>query len=446
MSNSSRSKQLFNVIATGLFITLLSLSLGSTAGTAQEANRFLPAGVAGVNVTSDTSLDFTLSTGFILSGKIQIEDGGTIVSGSVAVLSDTNASFSGLVFPETESYRIVVPTGTYQLSPFINVDRSRTITSLSVDPDERETVTVTEDTTFDLTVPMSPASSTVTGTVRRLGALPTDGTISLTSPDPSRFRASAELRQERYRARLPEGIFDVGVNLGFTNVGGFEQTFFLPVGTVIVSEARPQVFDVTVSAPLMVTGTIKYLDGLPAVPSSITFSSTSAPRSFLGRVGTVSVPEDSATGDFMLMLSPAFYSVNARIMLDLREGTTSILSLGFPNLELALATDQTHDILVPLLPPVVTLSGTVLDESGQPVPGAFVTAGTARITDMPNASFSSTTETDSNGRYELRVLSGSVYRVSVLPPFPVGDQPLAAPVDKILTNPFRHTIDSDWSQ
>jgi hypothetical protein len=132
----------------------------------------------------------------------------------------------------------------------------------------------------------------------------------------------------------------------------------------------------------------------------------------------------SSTGAYRLTLPPRAYSVGVSIDLDPSETVVSTLSFPFPFLELDLSTDRIQNFTVPPLPPFVTISGRVTDSSGRPVVGAIVSAFTTRITNTPNAAFSTGTQTGSDGMYQVRVLSGTNYTILVCPPRTPSPNPL----------------------
>jgi hypothetical protein len=83
----------------------------------------------------------------------------------------------------------------------------------------------------------------------------------------------------------------------------------------------------------------------------------------------------------------------------------------------ALNADAAVDLNVPPLPRLVSISGKVVDDSGNPA-RVNVTAAAQGVTGAPTVMFWAEAQTDSSGNYSLRVLSGSDYQVSFLPPAP----------------------------
>ena len=93
-----------------------------------------------------------------------------------------------------------------------------------------------------------------------------------------------------------------------------------------------------------------------------------------------------------------------------------------------------HNFVVPPLPGFVTISGTVIDPTGSPVPGATVSASTDTVTNTPNTGYLSSTQTDANGMFRVVVMSGTNYTLIAerppdpTSPFPIGGTALAEQV------------------
>jgi hypothetical protein len=206
----------------------------------------------------------------------------------------------------------------------------------------------------------------------------------------------------------------------------------------MITISGPQMFNLMLPTTATLSGTVRQASGAAAVPSQVSAIDINdlsnlpgenvtpcggAFFAFVVTSGVALIPEESATGTYRLTLPPATYRVAANLDLDPSEEVASTLS--FPLLlDLNLTTDRIQNFTVPPLPPFVTISGRVTDNNGQPVAGAFISAFTSMVLNTP-AAFSTGTQTDSNGMYELRVLSGNGYTLLVCPPQPMTPNLLA---------------------
>lgn len=427
--------RLFYRVTVSVFIALLVFHSTPPVTEAQDQRPLLPARADNVAATSNIIRNFTLPSGFVLSGTVRGADGLPVFFGFVLARSDDQI-FTGIItftgFSST--YRVVLPPGTYQLSvqrPILEADPE---ISLFVTSDLPGMTTVAGNTTQDITVPVAPATVTVTGNVMGGGTLPTRGNISFVSVD-GKVQAATSFGSS-YRISLPAGTYQVGVAVEIMHPGDIQQPLTLRTGMLTVS--GPQNFNVMLPATVTLSGNVRQASGAAAVPSQVSAIDVNdlsnlpggditpcggAFFAFVVTSGVALIPEESATGTYRLTLPPAAYRVAANLDLDPDEEVASILSFP-PLLDLNLTTNRIQDFTVPPLPPFVTISGRVTDNNGQPVAGAFISAFTSMVLNTP-ATFSTGTQTDSNGRYELRVLSGNGYTLLVCPPQPMSPNPLA---------------------
>jgi protocatechuate 3,4-dioxygenase beta subunit len=70
------------------------------------------------------------------------------------------------------------------------------------------------------------------------------------------------------------------------------------------------------------------------------------------------------------------------------------------------------------LPSTSTISGRVIDSSGNGVANVVISATSQSIAGASNLQFSAFTTTDSGGNYSFAVLNGTNYTVSYIPPAP----------------------------
>jgi len=194
------------VVTTALFLT------GNSHVSGVQTTPLLSVERVGFDATADATLDFTLPSGFVLSGRVTSADGMSIFSGSVTARSENNSysgtiSLSPLPLPPSSRYRIVLPAGTYTLSATIMSVDMTSGSSLSITYDLGDTVTVTGDTTRDISVPASPRTFVVQGKVTSTGSLPTEGTITFMSDD-GKIMATAP-STDKYKIGVPSGKYNV---------------------------------------------------------------------------------------------------------------------------------------------------------------------------------------------------------------------------------------------
>ncbi|MBI3951957.1 MAG: carboxypeptidase regulatory-like domain-containing protein [Acidobacteria bacterium] len=437
MSKFYTAMRLSFTVVVSLFIALLGLYNGPAKVEAQNQKPLLSSRAENVNATSNVTLNFTMPSGFILSGTVKSADGTPVFTGSVRAQSGGQIYSGPIMFRGISSmYQIVLPAGAYSLSVESLALDPATGSALFITSDVPGMVTVMGNTTRDIALAPPPATVPISGNVTSAGTLPTEGGISFTSSD-RKIAASVEL-DGSYSARLPKGTYDVAISLGDIQSGDEDASLILRMGMITVN--GPQSFNFMLPTTVALSGTVKNSNGTPAVPSSVFAIDTndlgSLPSgtvgceggsffTFLATLGSASIDKDSTTGAYRLALPPRAYSVAVTLDLDPREEGASILSFPIPFLGLTLNADRTQNFVTPQLPPFVTISGKVTDATGQPVAGAIVSAFTSKITNTPNAAFSTAVETASDGSYQLRVLSGTEYTVLVCPPQPGGSKLLA---------------------
>jgi hypothetical protein len=78
--------------------------------------------------------------------------------------------------------------------------------------------------------------------------------------------------------------------------------------------------------------------------------------------------------------------------------------------------DAVFDFDIPAIPAYVVIAGRVTDGQGRGVSGVTVGASAQSVSDAAEVGFAGSATTDSGGNYTLRVLSGSNYIVTFIPP------------------------------
>ncbi len=416
-------------IALGILASLLVLS--SFAGTsAQDERPLLGARRTGVEVVGDTVLDVALPSAFVLSGKILTNDP-TAVIGSVVLARSGDQVFSGGVMPSvsptglTATYRIVLPAGSYRLyleRQIIDFDDAEDSgeAMLRVLLDLSQTVTITENRTLDLPLPAVPETITLSGQIRSTGRLPIRGALFFYSSD-GNVLARAPFDGD-YHVRLLPGSYTVMASVGDSEEEGYISQFRLGEITVSASGTR----DFTLPRVVELSGRVMRPGGQPAIVWAIAAADVAnlplnggVPCEGTGIVLSVPpytfasalIPKESPTGAYRL--PPGTYLLNAGVILDPEE---AMLVFPVPPYERSLMADATQDFVMPELAPFVSLSGRITDGRGQPVARASVSVFTDALTDTPNAAFSASAEADAQGRYRLRLLRGTRYRIEICPP------------------------------
>jgi hypothetical protein len=433
MCHLFKSQRLLVALIAIVFASVLFFNTGPTALSAQDQRPLLGVQFANVNATQNVTQNATLPSGFVLSGNLRSTDGIPVFFGTV-IARMGNVAYTGPVMFTgfASTYRVVLPAGTYQLSvrrPIIGDDPDN---FLFVATDIPGMVTVSANRMMDLLVPAAPMGFPVMGNVTSQGTLPTKGNLGFRSTD-GKVETFAEF-DRTYQTNLPAGMYDVVATLEITHPGGLKQFLLVRLGRITVNGALTA--NLVLPTVVTLSGVVKKADGSPATEADVFAVDTrDLPPAGGGNAppctgdaatvtpiteGFVTVPENSTTGAYRLSLPAAMYGVFVNV--DLDPSDQVFAALGFP-LQLSqinLTANQTRDFMVPPVPGFVTVSGIVRDGQGQPVAGASVSATTAMITGTPNATFSTATQTDAGGRYEMRVLNGTGYTITICPPVPGG--------------------------
>ncbi len=416
---------------------ILASLLFSACAQAQETRALLGTRRTDLDLTRDTTLDLMLPSGFVLSGKILTDDPTAVLGGSVLARSGEHLfwgpisigfSASGL----TATYRLVLPAGTYRLfltRSILDLD-SESEGSLLVISDLSQMVTISGNRTLDLSPPRLPDLITLSGQIASAGGFPTKGSLRFLSSDGS---VRAEVPFDRnYTVKLPPGSYTVQASVGEGDDEEMAYNSFFTLERITVNASGMRDFVLPLAVTL--SGKVTDATGRPAVPSRVgafqkvdpasspsgdpSLCPGSADFPLLPNGGSAVIPPSSTTGAYALKLPAGTYVLHAILSPEPEQVPSFSFIFPFPFLERSLETDAVQDFTAPPLPGWVTLSGRITDERGQPVAGASLTAFSQALTNTPDAAFWTSTVTDANGQYRLRVLSGTAYRLDVCPPSP----------------------------
>ncbi len=402
---------------------------------AQNQRPLLGTRRTGVEATRDTTLDIALPSGFVLSGKVLVDDPISVIGSAVLARSDDRVFAGGVTFSPIDlaaTYRLVLPAGTYRLSLqrlVLDDSEEGEEAVLFVVSDLSRTVAITSDRTLDITPPELPEPLSLSGRITSPGRFPAKGFLSFYSAEGT-VLAMVPF-DPTYRARLLPGSYTVMAQITNPDMEDGDYTV-VRLGEISVSASGTQ--DFVLPEAVELSGRVTRATGQPAVPSIVWAVATAdlanlptdeqwlcrgtevLPLLDLPRVTSAmtSIPEGSATGAYRLLLVPGAYLLNASVDLDPKDPTNPVLI--FPFLERSITADATQDFTMPPLPPFVVLLGQITDERGQPVARALISASTGALGGTPNAAFTARTEADAQGRYRLRLLSGTAYRIIACPP------------------------------
>ncbi len=394
-----------------------TLPVGSRvcSGETTPTSKLLPAAQTPLTLTSDTTLDVTLPAGFELSGFVR----GDVQQASVTASSSGGQLYRGTVNQYGKYYSIFVPAGTYTLGlccrPGAASDAWVSIPYVDPTP-----VQVNADTTRDIKIP-PVALSNVSGTLSGLNQLPANKGVyvQMTAGNPPLFSEALVGADGSFQLKVPNGMYTASLFMRLTSSQQSDLEFF-NVGSVTVN--GNQTSNLQVPAFSIVSGTVTNA-GATGIAADTRISSTDSTRPaistnscgfFAGSVLGFVAPSNGAY---------ALYVPNGRaqtMIIDYPVGDYGYLEFPWPGRQIpALTGNRTENFTAPALPGTVTISGKVTDPQGKGVKNVYVNATSEQITGVTGALFDGwTATTDSNGRYALKVLSGTGYTLTFTPPEP----------------------------
>jgi hypothetical protein len=409
---SARERSDYMIINTLLCLLLALLTLNSALVPASVPLLLSTSRVA-VDATSDLVINETLPIGFRLSGRIT----GAADASSVMARSVDGKIYRGGVDSAIKRYLNVVPAGTYNLSVCHTVSQGRwgQVNKIFTDPNP---VQISSDTAHDITLP-SVSLTSISGTVSGLAnpAASDNGYIAFTSADNQLSGHFRIVANGMYQGELPAGQYTVSLSILFPDTG-FSTLY--GIGRITVAgTAVTANFSVPDTAKL--SGSFRPAGGVTTPFTEMRAIDVTAPEP--GCVGpemwATQIQPDPSGYQTRLLTGRAHRLLGQFSLMDQQNPMIPIGRVTVPSAgqSVTLINDAIVDLNVPPLPPRVTISGRVVDGSGNGV-RVGVVAVAEGVAGAPNVMFRAEARTASDGSYRLTVLSGSNYEISFLPPAP----------------------------
>jgi hypothetical protein len=383
------------------------ISTGTTYPT--TGSSLLPKAQTGVDASADVTVNKTLPYGYKLSGAVSA---GNAFPGSVSARSGSSVYTGSVSLSYTTfnwTYSVIVPPGTYDIyvsTTFAASDNSAT----TVNYHRPGSVTVTKDTTVDITVP-DPTLFTVTGTIS--GSSSALSFMSSASSVSVQFSAADGLTSGTgtvtngaYSVALPAGNYSISL---FALVG--QESVGLNLGTLQVSGNATA--NLTMGDFATLSGTASFAGAIPD-SASIMALDTSNTYSF----GSLDVAS-GFKGPYTMKLAKN-HTYNMSISYPVKDAGTTVGNVDFPVAasSISFAGDSTYNFTLPALPTLAIISGKVVDGTSKAVANAAITASSSSLTGTPNTMYSASGKTDSTGSYSIKVLKGTDYQLTFTPPAP----------------------------
>jgi hypothetical protein len=361
--------------------------------------------LSGISATANVALNKTLRPGYHLSGGIK---GGIYPYYTVTAQSSSRTYTDAGPFPA--NYNIVLPTGTYTLKAIVATVASGSVEGTLISYTHPTPVNVANNTTLDITIP-PPVLFTVSGSITGMNKIPASSLFRLTfiSTD-NTVIGYGSITDGNYHALLPAGDYSIGILALSVPSGGFNEDLGIStIGSIHVSGVTAQNLIIPDMAAL--SGTAGFTGSMPGQ-------------------AIITAIDTSNTSDFSLISGTTILSVssgfNGAYQMLLAKDRTYSMAISYPlsggNVQfpltastVAVAGDTSYNFAIPALPGEVQISGKVADNTGKGLSGVTIAATAESLTGASNAGFITTTTTDSNGNYSIKVLNGR-YRLTFTPP------------------------------
>jgi len=402
-----------------LMIIILCLSpfIGLPEAAGQNNQQLLPRTVRNLEILADTTQDFALPGGCLLSGTVVDSEDEPVFGGTVTAAAG-DQSYTGTIrftpfpLPPAARYQIVLPAGTYALSATVPIFDDETESISTVTHKLFDALTVTCNTTRNLRLPAPPRTFLVQGTITSVGTLPRKGLVTFFSED-GRVTAVQPEADGSYRLKVPAGRYWVTMGVMPKPAANLEELLNINLASVAVT--GDQTLDLTLPATVNLEGKITDPSGNGAVPSTLIATDAGEAAPPANRTNAIlSLSDRVRTGDYRMFLPPGTYDLFVSFEIKLN-GNEAALALPIPPRRKTLTGDSREDFVRPAPGATVTLSGKVTDSSGRPVANATVTVIGTELVNLSATTFSSSTETKADGTYSLKVLPGRNYTVTATP-------------------------------
>ncbi len=396
----------------------------TSGGTPQPAEALLTQSMGNLSATASLVQNVQLSAGFKLSGSLTMPTGAT-VNDVTATSTSGNQSYPGVIGSSGDSYLIVLPAGTYQLSACYALSGSTPgMTGTSVAYDYPSTLTVSADMTQNLSLPdvsTYTVSGTLTGADSLVGSAGGVGFMVFNSADEKNgAEGYVTVPPGNYSVDLPQGSYTVSAHFPLESVEGAQYGVagFYNLGTVTVSAANVTQ-DFALPSYSTLSGTLSLTN--MSIPDTALIYADDASYPGSATVGCIAplaysdASVDTQSGAYQTYLVDGRqYALQAMVGV-----SGGVVMFPMPADDIpAVSGDVTHDFTLGTLPGTVTISGQVTNPSGAGVQNVGVSAVSADLTGLSGAQYTNGVVTDSLGNYTMTVLSGTNYTLYFTPPTP----------------------------
>lgn len=362
-------------------------------------------------LTAASRADVTLSSGFLVSGRVTDERGRPF-HGWIRLFSDVPAVAGECRLADDGSYRIVAPPGSYSVE-LVTAVIEDTYTLEVVQRRVRQ-VTVTSDMRLDVVRPALPVLPLVIGDVTSVDgcfAAQSVTFVDIDLPNDVRRRRSvgtAKVIGGRYSIRLPVGQYKVFLTgVATAGAGGPSRTVTIMHPEIVrVGADRP----LPIRVPLIRTlsGTVTDAAGKPVTGGSVVAKSP-----FVWGQRAQSASPIDPSGRYALLVTQDQY-----VLFVAPEPPPPAASAvpAYVVQGVLVSADRVLNIRIPTQLAIARISGSVTDERGRPVWGAQVALESVDLSQVSRTFRVATSVlTGPDGYFEVGMPEGR-YIVRVFPP------------------------------
>ncbi len=360
----------------GTYTMLLSLGRYYIQVTPPLGSDLLRPASTEVDVEEDVTLDITLTSGYLLSGRVTDLEGKGIAD--VFVLAYSPTRFEYTYTSSDGSYRIRLLSGTYSLS--INVPSGSEFAKPSM-----EDIELTEDMSLDIILePGFLLSGRVTDPEGKGIA---DVSVDAHSPTGSGYTRTSS--DGSYRIRLLPGTYSLSINVS-------SDEFPKPEMIEGIEVTEDTSLDIVLESGFLLSGRVTDPEGKGVADVSVYADS---PTSF-------EYTQTSSDGSYRIRLLPGTYDL---LVLAPVEDLLVFALVGRKLADVEVSADQTLDIVLPSPESTFTLSGTVTDKEARGIAGLLIEAYD------PATGNYALVGAQRDGTYSMKLALGT-YDLTVLPP------------------------------